>query len=145
MSKLRANGFEKVTSGHYEFRNLNVVFLFSLKWIKIGETLGIEDWWRTHHTEPFMYIHLFTNRTEDLLVACNENVSSYYYYYYYYFLCPTFFSEMVQWIVLKLSGFIQYKKSTRRFFHFLKFYFRSSNMAEKQISLSSIIFRNGER
>ena len=80
---------------------------------------------------------------------CTVSSFYYYYYYYYYFFsfCPTVFSEMVQWIVLKLSGIVQYVGTLRRsfFFHFLSFHFRSSNMAEKKISLSSIFLRNGER
>ena len=84
---------------------------------------------------------LLRSSVSDGRPSCNRTVSS----YYFFSFCPTVFSEMVQWIVLKLSGIVQYVGTLRRFFHFLSFHFRSSNMAEKKISLSSIFLRNGER
>ena len=86
---------------------------------------------------------LLRSSVSDGRPSCNRTVSSSSYYFFSF--CPTVFSEMVQWIVLKLSGIVQYVGTLRRFFHFLSFHFRSSNMAEKKISLSSIFLRNGER
>ena len=88
---------------------------------------------------------LLRSSVSDGRPSCNRIVSSSSSSYYFFSFCPTVFSEMVQWIVLKLSGIVQYVGTLRRFFHFLSFHFRSSNMAEKKISLSSIFLRNGER
>ena len=70
---------------------------------------------------------LLRSSVSDGSPSCNRTV----YYYYYYFFFPSVFSEMVWWIFKKLSEINQYTHTPRRFFHFLKFHFRSSNMAEK--------------
>ena len=105
----------------YELRNLIAVFLFLLKWIK-------RDLWNFRYWR-LLNIHLFSYRTEDLLVACNENISSYYYYSFPVF-CPGDFSEMAGQISLKFSGKMHYIYTSGSFLNLSKIHFRSANMAD---------------
>ena len=73
--------------------------------------------------------HLIKNWTEDPLVDRNEIVSSYY-YYFFPFSCKTDFSEMAGRIFLKFSGMIENQNTLRRFFHFFKIHFRSSDLSD---------------
>ena len=60
---------------------------------------------------------LRANRTEDLLVASNEIVSSFYYYFSYRF-CTAVFSKKVRSISMKFSGLIVNHTNLIRFFCF---------------------------
>ena len=62
---------------------------------------------------------LLRSSVSDGRPSCNRTVSSSSYYFFSF--CPTVFSEMVQWIVLKLSGIVQYVGTLRRFFSFSQF------------------------
>ena len=62
------------------------------------------------------------NRTEDLLVARNEIVSSYYSFSYRF--CPKDFSETVQSIFVKFSGLTDNQKNLIYFFLFWWRHFR---------------------
>ena len=80
------------------------------------------------------------NRTEDLLVARNEIVSSY--YYFFPIFCPQDISKMAGSIYFKFSGVIENDRISRRFFHFFKIDFLSSVSCPATKSLSHRDLRN---
>ena len=75
-----------------------------------------------------IYSHL--QRTEDLLVACNEIESSYYYYCSSSRFCARDFSETDGSILMKLSGKMCHKMVQMGFFQFFENHFRSRVMAD---------------
>ena len=86
---------------------------------------------------------LGANRTEDLLVARNEIVSSYYYYFHHF--CPADFSEMTRQISLKFTGQTYNDMNLIHFFCFLKIHFRSRDTADFRFFMSSLFLRNYKR